>query len=133
MRRSDRGAAVVEFVLVGVLLIFLFLGVLQVGLVLHMRNVVVASAAEAARAAASADVESCTARPRAHDLVAAALSARVADALRYDEAACEEVETTGRRVVVVRVRGTLPMLLLPVLPSRTVRLDVTAHALKEGA
>ena len=55
MLTGDRGSAVVEFVLVGTLLVALFLGVLQLGLYLHMRNVVVASLAEGAREAANAD------------------------------------------------------------------------------
>ncbi|MCY7363929.1 MAG: pilus assembly protein, partial [Frankiaceae bacterium] len=40
-RDGERGAAVVEFRLVSVVLVFLFLLVMQVGLVLHARNVLV--------------------------------------------------------------------------------------------
>ena len=52
-RRDERGAAVVDFVLVLVLLMPLFLGILQVALVLHVRNTVQSAAAEGARAAAA--------------------------------------------------------------------------------
>ena len=45
----DAGAAVVEFVLVGGLLLLLVLGVVQLALVLHTRNVLSADAAEGAR------------------------------------------------------------------------------------
>jgi len=47
--RDDSGAAVVEFLLVSIVLIALLMGVVQVGLYLHVRNVVAASAAEGAR------------------------------------------------------------------------------------
>lgn len=52
-RRDETGAAVVDFVLVGTLLLFVTFGVIQVGLVLHARNVLAADAAEGARHAAS--------------------------------------------------------------------------------
>jgi len=45
-RTGAAGAAVVDFVFVTVLVVALFLLVLQVGLVLHVRNVLVSSAAE---------------------------------------------------------------------------------------
>ena len=46
---DDDGSAVVDFTLVGILLTFLFLALLQLGLALHVRNTLVASAAEGAR------------------------------------------------------------------------------------
>jgi Flp pilus assembly protein TadG len=48
MRPKDEGAAVVDFVLVTVLLLMLFLLVLQVGILFHVRNVLIESAAEGA-------------------------------------------------------------------------------------
>jgi Flp pilus assembly protein TadG len=54
--RDDAGASIVEFVLVGALLLFVAFGVLEVGLVLHARNVLAADAAEGARHAASLQV-----------------------------------------------------------------------------
>ena len=54
-RQHDSGSAVVEFTLVGLLLTVLFLAVLQLGLALHVRNTLTASAAEGARHAANAD------------------------------------------------------------------------------
>ena len=46
---GDSGAAAVEFALVSILLIALLLAVVQVGIYLHVRNIVAASAAEGAR------------------------------------------------------------------------------------
>ena len=45
-RQRQRGAAVVDFVLVLVLIVPLFLGVLQVALVLFVRNTVTAAASD---------------------------------------------------------------------------------------
>ena len=56
-RERDDGAAVVEFVLVSVLLVLLLFGVLQVGVYFYARNIVAASAADAARYAAAAGVD----------------------------------------------------------------------------
>jgi Flp pilus assembly protein TadG len=129
-RDDDSGAAVVEFVLVGVLLVTLFLGVAQVGLYLHLRNVVVASLAEGAREAANADRSCADGVARAHDLVADAVGRTVADGLSFDvpEGGCE---ATVDGVVVVRVRahGPLPLLFPPV---GAVAFDATARAVKEG-
>ncbi len=122
-RGPDHGAAVVEFVLVAVLLVALLLGVLQVGLVLHMRNVVVASVAEGAREAANADRSCSDGAARARDLVARSLSSRIADRLDFG---CADAPDG---LVAVRVRGTLPLLLLPVT---AVGIDATGHAVEEA-
>ena len=53
--RRERGAAVVDFVLVLVVLVPLVLGIIQVALVLHVRSVLAAAASEGARYAATAD------------------------------------------------------------------------------
>jgi Flp pilus assembly protein TadG len=53
--RAERGAAIVDFVLVLVVLVPLVLGILQVALVLHVRSVLAAAASEGARYAATAD------------------------------------------------------------------------------
>ena len=41
---TDQGSAVVDFVLVMMILVPLFLGIIQLGLVLHVRNTLVAAA-----------------------------------------------------------------------------------------
>ncbi|WP_165821194.1 TadE/TadG family type IV pilus assembly protein [Nocardioides gansuensis] len=53
-RRAEAGSAVVDFVLVLAVLLPLFLGILQLALVLHIRNTFASAAAEGARAAAVA-------------------------------------------------------------------------------
>jgi len=76
---GDGGAAVVDFVLVSVLVVALFLVALQVGLVLHARNVLVSSAQEGARYAANADVtDPDEAAVVARQSIAIGLSSRLA-------------------------------------------------------
>lgn len=112
-----------EFVLVGVLVVTVFLGVLQVALYLHVRNVVVASVAEGAREAANADRDCADGAARAYDLVARSVGTRVADGLRLES--CDVVDHEGVPVVRLSVSGEVP-LLLP-LPLRA-----TAHAVEEA-
>lgn len=50
--RSERGSAVVDFVMILVVLLPLFAGLLQLSLVLHVRNTLSSAAAEGARRAA---------------------------------------------------------------------------------
>jgi Flp pilus assembly protein TadG len=117
----ESGAAVVEFVLVGVLLSVLFLGVLQIGLALHVRNALVACATEGARYAANANRGPPEGAAYAGDLIRRSLSGRFAHDLSagYDA-------TTG--LVEVEVRATLPVVGL-LGPPRT--LVVRGHALEE--
>jgi len=119
---------VVEAVLVSVLLLTLLLAVVQVGIYLHIRNVVAASAAEGARYGANADVDSALSAQRTREIVGQALSDRTARSLSCTPA--EEPGTGGTVLVAVRCTGQVPAFLAPlgdVLP-----LDVTGRALKEG-
>lgn len=125
-RRHDDGAAVVDFVLVSVLVLALFLLVLQVGLVLHVRNVLISSAAEGARYAAAADRTPAEGADRARVAVTEALSSKVADRLTYT---ATTTSVDGAVVVEITVRGPLPVVFLAAGP-----LDITVHghAFEEG-
>jgi Flp pilus assembly protein TadG len=105
LRLDDRGAAVVESSLVLVLLIFLLLAILQLGFALHVRNTLVASAAEGARYAANADRSPVEGAARTRDLIKGALG---------DEYATNVVAGTevvgGVTTVVVVVQAPLPIL-----------------------
>ena len=131
MERDERGAAVVEFVLVSILLLTLFMAIAQVGLYLHMRNVVVASLAEGAREAANADRSCADGLARAHDLVAEAIGDSIANGLTFDvpPGGCETTAAGGVVLVRVRARGPLPLLFPPV---GSMSVNATAHAIKEG-
>ena len=113
----------VEFTLVTVVLVVLFLAILQLALALHVRNTLVAAAAEGARYAANADRSGADGAARARELAAAALGDRFADDIRVGEAVVEGVPT-----VVVEVRATLPLVGL-VGPSHA--LVVRGHAIDE--
>ena len=123
----DQGNSTVEFTLVSVLLLFLFLLVLQVGLLLHTRNVLVAAAQEGARYGANADRGPRDAERRALDVVADALSPAVA--ARMDRPRAGLVEVDGAVVMEVTLAGPMPLVFLPAGP---LRLTVRGHALEEG-
>lgn len=101
---------------------------LQVGVYVHVRNVIVASAQEGARFAANADVDSSAGGPRTIQLVAQALSESTADGLRCESG--EEAGPGGVVVVVVHCQGRVDALLDvfgDVLP-----IEATGRAVKEG-
>lgn len=106
-----------------VVLVVLFLGVLQVGFALHVRNTLIACAAEGARYAANADRSPEDGAQRTRELVAASLGADYA----ADVTATVD-SSTGVPMVVVEVRATLPML-GPLGPSTS--MVVRGHALEE--
>jgi hypothetical protein len=124
----ERGSAVVDFVLVGVLVVTLLLGVLQVAVYVHVRNVAVASAQEGARYAANADVPAEAGAARAVEVIARATSSRTAAGLSCTSA--EEVEGSGLRLVVVRCSGAVPSLLAAL--GELLPLSATGRAVEEG-
>lgn len=126
--RDDAGAAVVDFVLISVLLIFLLLGVLQTAVYFYARNVVAASAADAARYAAAAGLDPAVGGRRAERLVRAGLDDADASSIRCTGAAGVDA-ASGLATATVRCVGRLRLLFLPIhLP---LTIDVTSAALKE--
>lgn len=121
---DDRGSAIVEFTMVGVLLTALFLALLQLGLALHVRNTLIASAAEGARHAANADREPADGVAVARRLIRDALADSFAERVT---SGFENVD--GVPTVYVQVDATLPLVGL-LGPSRGIR--VRGHALEEA-
>jgi len=121
--RDERGSAVVDFVLVMLILIPMFLGVLQVALVLHVRNTLTAAASEGARFGAQHGHTPDDAVSRTRQQISGALSGRFARDLTSD---IEVVD--GVPMVVVRARAEVPALGLwgPGLD-----LEVAGHAVQE--
>ena len=121
--RGEDGSAVVEFVFVSSLLLFLVLGVLQLALVLHVRNTVQDAAAEGARWAALADSSLGEGQARTRDLIETAVGEQYARDVQagYDT-------WLGQPATVVTVRAPLPLLGLWG-PSRS--LEVSGHAARE--
>jgi len=122
---DDDGTAIAEFVMVGAfVLIPLFLAILQLALVLYSRNIVVASAAVGARKGASADSTAALGASAACDSIRTALP-------KAPGLTCTGADVAGPvGLVEVRVRGPVPMFFLPF---GEISLDITGHAVKEGA
>jgi Flp pilus assembly protein TadG len=126
---GERGSAVVDFVMVSLLIVALLLAVLQVGVYVHVRNVVTASAQEGARYAANADVDSASGAGRTVEVVARATSTQTAQGLSCTSA--EEVDASGLTLVVVRCSGSVPSMLAAL--GNLLPLEVTGRAVKEAA
>jgi Flp pilus assembly protein TadG len=122
------GSAVVDFVLVGVLVVALLLAVLQVAVYVHVRNVVVASAQEGARYAANADVPAEAGAGRTLEVVGQATSARTAAGLSCTSQ--QETDGSGLVLVVVRCSGSVPSLFAAL--GGLLPLEATGRAVEEG-
>jgi Flp pilus assembly protein TadG len=123
MRHRQRGAAVVDFVLVLVVLVPVFLGVLQVALVLFVRNTVTAAASEGARYAATLDREPADGAARARSQIGDVLAGRYARGVT-----AREVTIEGAPAVEVTVHVVVPAL---GLGGPAVAFDVSGHAVEE--
>lgn len=121
--RTQRGSAIVDFVLVLVVLIPLFLGILQVALVLMVRNTLASAAAEGARYAATIDRGPADAVTRTREQVDGAIAGRYARDIRV-----ETVLVDGAPTVRVSVHATVPAL---GLGGPGIALVATGHAVEE--
>lgn len=123
MVRDERGAAVVEFVLVMVLLVPLVLGIAQVALVLHVRNTLAAAASEGARASSPLGATPADGANRARSMIRAALDDRYAD-----QVSSAWTTVGGLPGAEVEVRARVPALGIfgPSVP-----LTVRGHAVRE--
>ncbi|KNC19570.1 pilus assembly protein TadE [Arthrobacter sp. RIT-PI-e] len=70
----ERGAAVVDFALIGGLLTVIFVAILQLTLVLHVRNTLIDAASSGARYGALADRDPQDAATRTEELIRGSLS-----------------------------------------------------------
>lgn len=121
---SDAGSAIVDFVLVGALTTFLFAGVLQLTLALHVRATLIDCAAEGARYGALADRTPDDGAARARELIAVSLAPGVAQ-----DVVAEATTVDGVPVVRVEVTAALPVL-GPLGPAGTLVVD--GHAFEEA-
>ena len=111
------------------LLVFLFLGVLQVAVYFYARNIVSAAAADAARYAASEDVPFVAGEQRARQLLSQGLDDKDAAAITC-RATASHATSSKLPIVTVGCRGRLRLLFLPIAAPLTV--DVRASSVKEG-
>lgn len=118
-RRSEKGAAVVDLVLVMVVLVPLVLGIIQVALVMHVRNTLASAAAEGARLAATRDRGPADGVALTRAQIQGAVAGRFAEAV--------SARQSGDRVEVT-VRARVPAL---GLGGPAVELRVSGHAVEE--
>lgn len=112
-----------DFVLVMVLLVPLVLGVLQVGLVLHVRNTLTSAASEGARVAGTYDRGPADGAERTRELITTGLSPDYAQNVM-----AAQTDVGGYPGVMVVVRASVPAL---GLFGPTVDLEVSGHAVEE--
>ena len=122
--RSPRGAAVVDFVLVLAVLVPMFLGILQLTLVLLVRNTLAAAASEGARYAATIDRDPADGATRTRTQIEGALAAKFAE-----DVEAHEVLVGGAPGVEVTVHAVVPAL---GIGGPAIELTVTGHAVEES-
>ncbi len=118
-RRTERGAAVVDVVLVMVVLVPVVLGIMQVALVLFVRNTLAAAASEGARLAATRDRGPADGAALTRAQIDGAVSGRFAQ---------DVTATQQGRTVEVTVHARVPAL---GIGGPAVELTVTGHAVEE--
>jgi Flp pilus assembly protein TadG len=117
---DDEGSAVAEFVMVSGLLTILTLSVIQLGLVLFIRNTVVDAASEGARFGALADNSAADGVARSVDLITTALGPGYAT-----EVTASTGSYLGHPALTVTVHAPLPLIGLIGLDRG---LEVSGHA-----
>ncbi|WP_258068602.1 TadE/TadG family type IV pilus assembly protein [Arthrobacter sp. N199823] len=120
VRSGDSGAAVVDFVLVGALVTVIFVALLQLALVLHVRNTMADAASSAARYGALGDRSAEDARARAILLMAGALGPNY-----VQDVTVSVKNQDGLDLLEVSINAPLPLLGL-FGPTRS--LEMTGHA-----
>jgi len=115
----------VDFVLVTVLLVPLFLGILQLALVLHVRNTLTSAASEGARYAATSDRGPADGVARAREQIAGVLGPSY-----DDDIGARPIDIAGAPGVEVVINATVPALGLGGL---SIDLTVRGTAIEELA
>ena len=115
----------VDFVLISMVLVPLVLGLIQVGLVMHVRNTLTAAATEGARYGANIDRTPADGALRTRQQVRGAVADRFAEDVSAGRATVHGVPT-----VVVTVRAEVPPL---GIWGPGVGLTVTGHGVQETA
>ena len=95
----------VDFVLVGGLLTMFFLAIIQLTLILHVRNTLIDAAASGARYGTLADRGPADAEERTRSLIGSALNAGFAE-----QVSTSEVTVHGLRTLEVTVRAPMPVI-----------------------
>lgn len=121
---GERGSAVVDFCLIMVLLVPLVLGLVQLGIVLHVRNTMTAAASEGARHAATVDVGPAQGAERTRELIRDSLADRYAARV-----VGSQTRVDGYPGTLVRASARVPAL---GLFGPAIEIDVEGHAVEEA-
>jgi Flp pilus assembly protein TadG len=122
-RRNQRGAAIVDIVLVMVVLVPVVVGILQVALVLFVRNTLASAASEGARLAATADRGPEDGAALTRQQIDGAVSGRFAQ-----DVSARQTTVNGAPGVEVTVHASVPAL---GIGGPAIDLQVTGHAVEE--
>jgi hypothetical protein len=114
---------VVDFVMVSMLVVPLFLGILQVGLFLYVRNTVTAAASEGAHYAAVLNREPADGETRTRELVDGVVRNELIDSVT-----AEATDVDGQPGVEIVVEAHMPPL---GLWGPGIKFQVEGHAVKE--
>jgi hypothetical protein len=114
---------VVDFVLVAMLVVPLFLGLLQLGLFLYVKNTVTAAASDGARYAAVLDREPGDGEARTRELIRGVVRDELIDSVEG-----QRMEVDGQPVIRIVVQGHMPPL---GLWGPGVSFSVEGHAIEE--
>lgn len=123
VRHEESGSAVVEFVFVGILLTFLTLGVLQLGLALHVRNTIQDAASEGARWGALIDSTPEDGVQRTKELITTAVGEQYAK-----DISVASHQWMGAPATVIIVKAALPII---GLWGPATSMEVSGHAATE--
>ncbi|WP_121254860.1 TadE family protein [Nocardioides ferulae] len=123
LRGREQGSAVVDFVLVLVILVPMVLGILQLSLVLLVRNTLAAAASEGARYAATSDRGPDEGAAMTRRQISGALTGRFAR-----DVSAHVITVDGAPAVEVTVRAEVPAL---GLGGPAVALEVSGRAIEE--
>ncbi len=121
---GQRGSAVVDFVLIMVVLVPITLGIMQLALVLHVRNTLASAASEGARYGATADRGPGEAAAKTREQISTSLNSRYAE-----HVVASPASVGGAPGIEVRVEATVPALGLGGIG---VHLSVVGHAVEES-
>jgi Flp pilus assembly protein TadG len=117
---NERGAATVDFALIGGLLTVIFIAIVQLTLVLHVRNTLIDAASSGARYGTLADRSPADAAARTSTLIAGAINSSYAQ-----DVSVSRINRGGSVVLQVTVRAPIPVIGL-IGPSGT--MEVSGHA-----
>ncbi len=121
--RTQQGSAPVDFALVAVVLVPLFFGVLQLGLIWHVKTTLTSAASEGARFGAAYNHSYVEGATRTSQVIAKTFGTDFHDAVTASESSIR-----GQPVVAVSVQADVPV---TAFWGPTITVTVQSHAIKE--